>query len=328
MTDRQAPDPQPCPAPQLRPLDEPHLQRRLVEQGPFSRLERVDSIASTNARLVQELSGAAGTAGAGWPHLCVLTAEEQTGGSGRLGRSWASPRHSSLSTSVVLRPALPTQGLAWISLLAGTALTEVLREEYGLEAQLKWPNDVHIRGRKISGILAALAGGGPDAGGALILGCGINVLLTEDQLPTPNSTSVLLELQRAQQEGQPPSTQQSQPTQQPEQTQRAQRPDLRTGLLAAFLERFAATLTEAETYGSAAPLCPRITAVMDTIGQEVRVELPGGSAEQGIALGLQPDGALLVEVTHRRREADGPWEEQAAEQRSFSVGDVVHLRRR
>lgn len=310
MTDSEAPDPQSCPAPQLRPLDEQHLQRRLVEQGPFARLERVDSIASTNARLVQELSGAAG---AGWPHLCVLTAEEQTGGSGRLGRSWASPRHSSLSTSVVLRPALPAQGLAWISLLAGTALTEVLREEYGLEAQLKWPNDVHIRGRKISGILAALAGGGPDAGGALILGCGINVLLTEDQLPTPTSTSVLLELQRAQQDGQ---------------TQRAQHSDLRTALLAAFLERFAATLTEAESQGSVAPLCPRITAVMDTIGQEVRVELPGGSAERGTAVGLQPDGALLVEVTHRRREADGPWEEQAAEQRSFSAGDVVHLRRR
>ena len=166
MTDR--------PAPHLQPLDEDHLRRRLVQQGPFARLERVESIGSTNAWLVEELSrsASAGTVGAesGWPHLSVLTAEEQTGGSGRLGRSWVSPRCSSLSTSIVLRPALSGQDLAWISLLAASALTEVLREDCGLEAQLKWPNDVHIHGRKISGILATLAAGGPDAGGALVLG--------------------------------------------------------------------------------------------------------------------------------------------------------------
>ena len=313
MTDRAAP--------QLRPLDEDFLRRRLVQQGPFARLERVESIASTNARLVEELSDtpgvSAGRAGAEseWPHLSVLTAEEQTGGSGRLGRSWASPRYSSLSTSIVLRPALPGQDLAWISLLAAAALTEVLREELGLDAQLKWPNDVHIHGRKISGILAALAGGGPDAGGALILGCGVNVLLIEDQLPTPTSTSVLLELERVQASEQETDAQMSPP-------------DRRTGLLVVFLERFAAVLAEAERQGSAAALRPRIAAVMDTIGQEVRVELPGGSAERGTAVGLEADGALVVEVTHRRRAAEGLWQMQSASRRSFSAGDVVHLRRR
>ncbi len=339
MTERPTPEhPSTCPRPQLRPLDEQHLRRRLVEQGPFARLERVESIASTNAFLVQELarSGAAASGGgepdAGWPHLSVLTAEEQTGGSGRLGRSWSSPKHASLSTSVVLRPALPPQELSWISLLAGVALTEVLREGHGIPARLKWPNDVHVEGRKISGILSVLAGGGPAAGGALVLGCGINVLLTEDQLPTPASTSLLLELRRLAGEdglagnGGHPRVGDDRPEVSAGAEQSGA--DLRTGLLASFLGRFAGILAVAEEKGSVDPLRPRITAVMDTIGQQVRVELPDGTARSGAAVGLDRDGALIVEVTHRRAAADQPWEEHPEGRRSFSAGDVVHLRRR
>lgn len=334
MTERATPA-SPSERPPRTPLDEGLLRQRLVDHGPYARLERVESIGSTNAFLVQELvrSGAADSGGgqpdAGWPHLSVLTAEEQTGGSGRLGRSWASPKHASLSTSVVLRPQLPAEDLAWLSLLAGVALTEVLRQEHGIPASLKWPNDVHVHGRKISGILSVLAGGGPAAGGALVLGCGINVLLEQEELPTPTSTSVLLELARTR----PGRSLQG----------AGEGPDLRAGLLASFLERLAEILAAAEEAGSVAPLRPRITAVMDTVGQQVRVELPDGTARSGTAVGLDQDGSLIVEVTHRRPAADQPdqpgqpdrssaadqgWHEAAEGRRSFSAGDVVHLRRR
>lgn len=306
------------------PLDEDTLRRRLVEEGPYARLVRVESIGSTNAFLVGELSDP--DAGSAWPHLSVLTAEEQTGGSGRLGRAWSSPRCSSLSASVVLRPALPAEDLAWISLLAGVALTEVLREDCRITAHLKWPNDVHVQGRKISGILSVLGGGGPAAGGALILGCGINVLLDEDELPTPTSTSVLLEKRRLA-DRQRPRGDEDHP-EAPVLPEEEELESLRTDLLASFLERFADILAAAEDAGSVAPLLPRITAVMDTIGQEVRVELPGGGAKRGVAVGLEPDGALIVEVTDRRRGAEQLWEEAPEGRQSFSAGDVVHLRRR
>lgn len=292
-------------ADQLRPLDEQSLRRRLVEQGPYAQLERVDTIGSTHLFLTEELSSP--TAARRWPHLSVLTAEEQTGGLGRLARAWSSPKHSSLSTSVVLRPGLPQEELSWVSLLAGLALVETLQEECGLPASLKWPNDVHVEGRKISGILAGLGAGGPPAPGALVLGCGINVLLEQDQLPTGTSTSVLLERRRLGL------------TEAPE--------DLRTEILACFLERFAAVLGAAEGAGSAASMHPRIVAVMDTIGQEVRVELPDGGATRGIASGLGPDGALLVDLTHRRRSSEAPWDEVPAVRETFMAGDVVHLRR-
>lgn len=311
------------------PLDEDTLRRRLVEDGPYARLVRVESIGSTNAFL----SGELGEPGAGraWPHLSVLTAEEQTGGSGRLGRAWSSPRCSSLSSSVVLRPDLPVEDLVWVSLLAGVALAEVLREDHGITAHLKWPNDVHVEGRKISGILSVLGGGGPAAGGALILGCGINVLLDEDELPTPTSTSVLLEKRRlmklrpAERQGRRRAEDHPEAPVLPEEEGLD---SLRTDLLASFLGRFADILAAAEESGSVAPLLPRITAVMDTIGQEVRVELPDGGAKRGVAVGLEPDGSLIVEVTDRRRGAEQLWEEAPEGRQSFSAGDVVHLRRR
>ena len=244
----------------LLPLDEDLLRRRLLmdvpvtsgldgdgdsgsRSGAYARIERVESVGSTNQYLLDALaaeaqsrmaysadsapafdsdSGSETGVSSQWPHLSVLTAEEQTGGRGRLGRSWASPKSTSLSTSMVLRPRLDPAHWGWLSMLAGRSLVDTLRQDYGLDTEsqravLKWPNDVQVTQasgaeKKISGILAAAVPGTRSARprlpgaasadaqtgpGAVVLGVGINVLLSAHQLPTDAATSVLIELRRA-----------------------------------------------------------------------------------------------------------------------------------
>ncbi|MDZ5076618.1 biotin--[acetyl-CoA-carboxylase] ligase [Nesterenkonia sp. HG001] len=316
------------------PLDTARLREELVSAGPYSQLRVLDTVDSTNLQLTR----AAGEPGftETWPHLSVLTAEEQTGATGRLGRGWSSPPRTSLSTSVVLRPGRdgvdPTPQLPWISLVAGLSLVEALRGGHGIPARLKWPNDVHVAGRKISGILSVLAPvpAGSRGGITVVLGVGVNVLLQARDLPTSTSTSVLLELRRLGEDGSAERVPGAQ-----------QKTDLITGLrtevLVGLLERLAANLAELERTAASGSgirdsgLGERIRRAMDTLGQEVRVELPGGSAARGVAVGLEQDGSLLVEVTHRRSGAEEPWlpapGPAAERRRGFSAGDVVHLRR-
>jgi BirA family transcriptional regulator, biotin operon repressor / biotin---[acetyl-CoA-carboxylase] ligase len=107
---------------------------------------------------------------AGAPHGTLVTAAEQTAGRGRQGRTWTAPPGSALLLSVVLRdpPAL-------LPLAAALAVAEVA----GAGAQIKWPNDVLLDGRKVAGILAE---GRPQDGWA-VLGVGLNVALRIEDLP-------------------------------------------------------------------------------------------------------------------------------------------------
>ena len=118
---------------------------------------------STNAR-AREL------AVQGAPHGTVVTAHEQTAGRGRQGRTWVAPPGRSLLCSVIVRdpPRL-------LPLAAGVAVAEVA----GPGAQLKWPNDVLLDGRKVAGILVE----GRLAEGWAVVGIGLNVALRVDELP-------------------------------------------------------------------------------------------------------------------------------------------------
>lgn len=98
----------------------------------------------------------------------VVLADMQTAGRGRLGRSWASPPGAGIYASIVLRPDAAAARL--LTLAAGVAVAEGIAYASGLEAELKWPNDVHCSGRKLAGILAER---GADH---VVLGFGINVL--------------------------------------------------------------------------------------------------------------------------------------------------------
>jgi BirA family transcriptional regulator, biotin operon repressor / biotin---[acetyl-CoA-carboxylase] ligase len=97
----------------------------------------------------------------------VVIADRQTAGRGRLGRSWASPVGAGIYASVVLRPSSTVASL--LTIAAGVAVAEGIAAATGLSAHVKWPNDVHVSGRKLAGILAE------GAVSHVVLGFGINV---------------------------------------------------------------------------------------------------------------------------------------------------------
>ena len=112
----------------------------------------------------------------------LIIAETQTGGKGRLGRSWFSPPGVNLYLSIILRPKIVCAQATMLTLLAGIAVAQAIRERSGLEAFLKWPNDVLISGQKVAGILAELVADG-QAIKHLIMGIGLNVNLEASMLP-------------------------------------------------------------------------------------------------------------------------------------------------
>lgn len=118
----------------------------------------------------------------GAPHGTAVVARRQTAGRGRRGRSWLTLAGDNLQVSIVLRPTLPPERLQEISIVAGVALAEAL-ERVGVPAELKWPNDVEVDGRKIAGILCELA---TDAHGTprfVVLGVGVNVTAPAESFP-------------------------------------------------------------------------------------------------------------------------------------------------
>lgn len=158
------------------PLRTDALSHALQQDG--WRLEVLPSAASTNA-VVADRARTGEAAG-----LCVV-AEEQTAGRGRLDRTWVSPPRAGLTFSVLLRPV--TDQLGWVPLLGGLAVVRAVREQAGLEAVLKWPNDVLVADKKAAGLLAEAVGG------AVVLGVGLNVTNRADELPHALATSLALE---------------------------------------------------------------------------------------------------------------------------------------
>lgn len=110
------------------------------------------------------------------PEGAIATTDHQTAGRGRLGRAWIEAPGTSALVSVLLRPP-PGRKASELSLVAAAAAALALEDVTGTAAQVKWPNDVLLAGRKVAGILAELRGG------AVVLGIGVNVNQTEEQLP-------------------------------------------------------------------------------------------------------------------------------------------------
>ena len=158
--------------------------RRQVAGTRWRPVDVVSTTGSTNADL-------AAAARRGAPAGTVLVSSHQSSGRGRFQRVWEAPPDTSVAVSLLLRPAVPVERWGWLSMLAGMAVTDGLREVAGLDAGLKWPNDVLVDGRKICGILSEAVPGDPSP--TVVVGMGINVALTTGQLPVPTATSVRLE---------------------------------------------------------------------------------------------------------------------------------------
>lgn len=265
----------------------------------FARVEVVETSPSTNAELVTAVRSDP----AGWPAPSALVAEHQTAGKGRAGRSWETPARAGLTVSVLLRPQVPAEALGWLPLLAGLAVVRAVSDG-GVTAAVKWPNDVLLPAvdtiaglglyRKVAGILAQVVPEAPGTPGpeapAVVLGIGLNVSQSAEELPVPTATSLALA-------GYP-------------------RPD-RTDVLVRLLGEVHAVVRRWEQAGgdaAAAGLLDEYTAVSATLGTRVRVELAGGaSTVAGEAVGLDRSGALVVRT-------------ESGEERTVTAGDVWHLR--
>ncbi len=116
------------------------------------------------------------------PEGAIVVADHQTTGRGRLGRSWEAPAGKALLFSVLLKPP-PERHPPELSLVAGVAVADALERTLGLSVQIKWPNDVMLRRKKVAGCLAEARDG------AVVLGIGVNVEQTTAELP-PNAGSI------------------------------------------------------------------------------------------------------------------------------------------
>ena len=125
----------------------------------------------------------------------VLVADYQSAGRGRLGRTWTAPPGTSIAMSVLVRPdGVDPARWTWLPLLTGLAVADGLSGAAGLEARLKWPNDVLVGDRKVCGILAERVE--TPVGPACVVGMGINTHLERADLPVPTATSVAIECAR------------------------------------------------------------------------------------------------------------------------------------
>ena len=241
-------------------------------------MEVLETATSTNAVAAEQARDGA-------PAGLVVVAEHQTAGRGRLDRTWETPARSALTFSMVLRPDVEPAAWTWLPLLTGYVVTKTLTAHGYANAGVKWPNDVLLGERKVAGILLERVE--TPAGAAAIVGVGLNVSVTEEELPVPTATSLLIDSGSA--------------------------PD-RTDLLVALLGNLAEAYDVWELGGgdATARLRSSYTAECVTIGREVRVEMPSGPPLTGRATGIDESGRLVVDGP------DGPT--------PVGAGDVVHVR--
>ena len=261
----------------VAPVDAAQVERRLADREIAWPPPRVlASTGSTNA-------DALALAREGAPEGTVVVADEQTAGRGRLGREWVSAPGAGLWCSTLIRmPASGGRGL--LPLLAGVAVAEAVRR-HGVEASLKWPNDVVIDGpaldgtpgpRKLAGILAE-----SDGEDAVVIGIGVNVSQSAGQLPVASATSLLLEGSRVS----------------------------RDELLVEILTGLHTGIESLRREGAGFAL-DAYRALCLTIGREVVVALPSGEVVTGRAVGVGDDGQLHVRTAEKTM--------------SVAAGDVIH----
>ena len=167
---------------QRPPFDRAELAAALAEHCDVS-LELHASAPSSNAL-------AAARAKEGAAEGLVVVADHQSAGRGRLDRSWQTPPGAAATFSLLLRPSVPAASWPWLPLLTGRSVAKAL-VALGYRAGVKWPNDVLIEERKVSGILVERVE--TPQGPAAVVGVGINVGMTSAELPVPTATSLWLE---------------------------------------------------------------------------------------------------------------------------------------
>jgi BirA family transcriptional regulator, biotin operon repressor / biotin---[acetyl-CoA-carboxylase] ligase len=202
------------------------------------------------------------------PEFYVLATDFQTAGRGRMDRSWEALPKSSIMASILLRPKfMDSSGIGWLSLLTALAITRAVNSQ-AVAAKVKWPNDVLIGDKKVSGILAEAS----EDLSVVVVGFGINVSQSKSELPVDTATSLAIETGKT--------------------TDRDQ-------LLADVISNLRGLYGDLNTSnGSAADsgLRSALIEVSATIGQQVSVEFPDGTKAFGKAIDIDESGRLLVQT--------------------------------
>ena len=222
-----------------------------------------------------------------WPEFSVVVTDTQTAGRGRLGRAWTAPPGTMLAVSVLLWPRdagiTRPDSLGWLPLMAGVAMTRSVRR-HGVAAELKWPNDVLVGDKKLCGILSELVS---DGDGSVVVGAGVNLTLSEAELPVPTATSMAIEGATASAD------------------------DVLADYLSELRELYRGFVAAAGAADEAG-LLDAVSSACSTLGQTVRVELPGRAPLIGVAESLDTSGRIVVDVDGHRT--------------PVAAGDVTHLR--
>ncbi len=227
-----------------------------VAGGLWQGVDVVATTGSTNADL-------AGLSREGAPAGLVLASGHQSAGRGRLARRWEAPPDTSIACSALVAPRRPMPEWGWLPLLVGMAVTDGVRAATGLDARLKWPNDVLVNDRKLCGILCESVGDADTP--RAVLGFGLNVSLRADQLPVPTATSTRLE-------GSDVSA---------------------TAILAAVLRSLETWFV---AWDGGADVVAEYRRRCDTIGRDVVVRIAGGDPVTGRAVGVDAGGGIVVDT--------------------------------
>jgi BirA family transcriptional regulator, biotin operon repressor / biotin---[acetyl-CoA-carboxylase] ligase len=239
-------------------LDKNLVLNAIGEQRAWFSLQILDEVASTNTYLMQQ-KGAA--------HASCVAAHIQTHGKGRRGRAWVSQLGASLTFSLLWRFQCGAAALSGLSLAVGVALIRALNSLGVNDAQLKWPNDVLIDGKKLAGILIELQGDleGPSAA---VIGVGFNLHLPKNVLASIDQPAIdLASTKKIDQ----------------------------NVLLGTLLKHLADVLSSFETVGFIG-LRDEWLRYHAYENKPVRMLLPNGTAVQGVVRNVADDGILLVET--------------------------------
>lgn len=234
----------------------------LLSTREFGRtLHHYDQVESTNSKAF-ELAHEGGFNGE------VIITEHQTAGKGRRGRTWVSPAGKSLAMSVILRPDIAPSRAPELTLVAAVALAQTLKDT-GVEASIKWPNDVQIAGKKVAGILTELSAD-VERVHFIVLGIGVNLNAEAADFP-PEIAEIATSVQVVR-----------------------RTPVHRALFVAALLSQLE---TWVDTWADEGfePVRAAWKELSSTLGQEVLVRADNREL-RGVAEDIDPSGALLLRV--------------------------------
>lgn len=222
--------------------------------------------------------------GEGVASPAVFVAREQTQGRGRLGRRWTSSR-GGLYVSILVTDRVEIAQASSLSLVAGLCVADVLREQ-GIEAHIKWPNDVIVEGRKIAGILIEMTSD-VDGVNSLVIGIGLNVARPDSVEASGGANEQVLDSH-----AKPAYI-----------SDRIGQIESESRLCASLLDRFQGKYSQWLSQGFA-PFVEPFIDVQAQRGEEVTVSSPlGDVVASGIVRGVDESGKLLLEITPTEIEA-------------------------